>query len=148
MRPTPGGLRRFRATPKNDGVRDTRNLRLAIDDEIVAYMPRCEPSVNSVKNGLRLTRRPRRRSSSETWFTSKVGVIFPPTHSSAMSSVEDVDVGDSAWLVRVASFSSCIGFTRFQYSMRSERRVDGDRKRNRLNKHGDGASGLDVVETS
>ena len=63
----------------NNGVRDPRNLRLATDDEIVAYMPRCEPSVNSVKkNGLRLTRRPRRRSSSETWFTSNKGVIFPP----------------------------------------------------------------------
>jgi hypothetical protein len=35
---------------KNDGVREPRNVRLAIDDEIVAYMPRCEPSVNSVKN--------------------------------------------------------------------------------------------------
>ena len=61
----------FEIHTENNGVRDPRNLRLAIDDEIVAYVPHCEPSVNSVKkHGLRLTRRPRRRSSSETWFTS------------------------------------------------------------------------------
>ena len=40
----------FELHTETNGVRDPRNLRLAIDDEIVAYMPRCEPSVNSVTN--------------------------------------------------------------------------------------------------
>ena len=40
----------FELHTKNNGVRDPRNLRLATYDEIVAYMPHCEPSVNSVKN--------------------------------------------------------------------------------------------------
>ena len=39
----------FELHANNNGGRDPRNLRLAIDDEIAAYMPRCEPRVNSVK---------------------------------------------------------------------------------------------------
>ena len=39
----------FELHTSNNGFRDPRKLRLAIDDEIVAYMPRCEPSVMSVK---------------------------------------------------------------------------------------------------
>ena len=39
--------------------------------------------------------------------------MFDP-HISEMSSGEDVDVRGSVWLVRVASSSSCIGFTRCQ----------------------------------
>ena len=51
---------------------------------------------------------------------TKRDVIFtkkselPDPHISDMSSGEDVDVRGSVWLVRVASSSSCIGFTRCQ----------------------------------
>ena len=103
----------FELHTNNNGFRDPRNLRLAIDDEIVAYMPRCEPSVNSVKNtdfdllgGLVVEVQARRGLP-----LKKRREISSP-HSSEMSSVEDADVRDSVWLVRVRSF--CIGFTRFQ----------------------------------
>jgi hypothetical protein len=102
----------FELHTENNGARDARNLRLAIDDEIVAYMPRCEPSVNSVKNtdfdllgGLVVEVQARRGLPQKRRETSS-------PHSSDMSSVEDADVRDSVWLVRVRPF--CIGFTRFQ----------------------------------
>ena len=74
---------------------------MAIDDEIVAYVPRIEPTSSGSK------------------FKGDVVCVesnayISSSHPSAMSSVEDVDVGGPAWLVRVASSSSCIGFTRFQ----------------------------------
>ena len=102
----------FELHTNNNGFRDPRNLRLAIDDEILAYMPHCEPSVNSVKNtdfdllgGLVVEVQAKRG------LPQKSCEISSP-HSSEMSSVEDADVRDSVWLVRVRSF--CTGFTRFQ----------------------------------
>ena len=102
----------FELHTKNNGVRDPRNLRLAIDDEIVAYMPHCEPSVNSVK-----TRTSTYSAASSSKFKRDVVYLtksceISSPHSSEMSSVEDADVRDSVWLVRVRSF--CIGFTRCQ----------------------------------
>ena len=84
-----------------NGFRQPRNLRLATDDEIVAYVPRIEPTASGSK------------------FKGDVVCLesnadMSSSHSSAMSSIEDVDVGGPAWLVRVASSSSCVGFTRFQ----------------------------------
>ena len=67
----------------NNGFRQPRNLRLAIDDEIVAYVPRIEPTASGSKF-----------KRDVVYHGSKVGISS--SHSSAMSSVEDVDAGGPA----------------------------------------------------
>ena len=101
----------FELHTDNNGVRDPRNLRLAIDDEIVAYMPRCEPSVNSVENtDFDLLGGSSSKFKRDVVYLKKSCDISSP-HPSDRSSSEGADVRDSVWLVRVRY--SCIGFTRF-----------------------------------